>query len=72
MPADNRIVYDNFYTAAIGVGFILGPMIGGAVKHALETNILLTSAVPFAGIRLLYPVSTAGILLLQLVYLLIQ
>ena len=32
MPRDNRIMYDNFYTAVIGAGFILGPMIGGAVK----------------------------------------
>ena len=68
MPNENRIAYDNFYTAAIGAGFILGPMLGGLIKGGLETNTALTNAVPFAGIRLLYLVSTAGILLLQLFY----
>lgn len=68
MPKTNRIVYDNFYTAAIGVGFILGPMIGGMVKSRIEESTGLTSAIPFAGIRLLYLISTAGILILQFVY----
>ncbi|MBS5063597.1 MAG: MFS transporter [Hungatella hathewayi] len=72
MPEENRIVYDNFYTAAIGLGFILGPMIGGAIKHLLEESAFLTNAVSFAGIRLLYPISTVGILLLQIIYLLSQ
>lgn len=72
MPEDNRIVYDNFYTAAIGLGFILGPMLGGAVKGGLENIPAVSLQLPFAGIRLLYIVSTAGILLLQLGYLYIH
>lgn len=68
MPKENRIVYDNFYTAAIGIGFILGPMLGGLIKSGLETNTVLTRAIPFANIRLLYLVSTIGILLLQFFY----
>ena len=72
MPEENRIVYDNFYTAAIGLGFILGPMIGGAIKHLLEESAFLTNAISFAGIRLLYPISTVGILLLQIIYLFSQ
>lgn len=72
MPKDNRIVYDNFYTAAIGLGFILGPMIGGIVKGFLERSQVAESAMPFASIRLLYILSTVGILLLQIIYFGIQ
>ncbi len=35
---DNRIVYDNFYTAAIGLGSILGPLTGGAVKGMIDAR----------------------------------
>ena len=55
-------------TAAVGLAFILGPMIGGAVKGLIEASPLLTQAVPLAGIRLLYPISAVGILLLQVFY----
>lgn len=72
MPKENRIAYDNFYTAVIGAGFILGPFIGGLIKSALEAKAVVTNAIPFAGIRLLYPVSTVGIVLLQFVYFYIQ
>lgn len=65
MPDENRIVYDNFYTAAIGLGFILGPVLGGAVKGLVEKTSLM-ERIPFANIRILYLISAAGILLLQL------
>ncbi len=65
MPQENRIVYDNFYTAAIGLGVILGPLVGGAVKGVTQASPVIAGAVPFAEIRLLYLLSTAGILLLQ-------
>lgn len=68
MPKQNRIIYDNFYTAGIGLGFLLGPMIGGLLKNQFESSKLLSDAVPFAGIRLLYIVSAIGILLLQFLY----
>lgn len=69
MPAENRIVYDNFYSAGIGIGFILGPMIGNLIKGGLEVSPLAESTIPFLNIRLLYLISTAGILLLQVIYL---
>ena len=65
MPQENRIVDDNFYTAAIGLGVILGPRVGGAVKGVTQASPVIAGAVPFAEIRLLYLLSTAGILLLQ-------
>ena len=78
MPADNRIVYDNFYTAAIGLGSILGPLTGGSVKGLIDArtaaagSAAIGSAVAgsaaFTGIRVLYLISTAGILLLQFTY----
>lgn len=68
MPKENRIVYDNFYTAFIGLGFILGPMIGGGIKGWLENMPAVTAAVSFGEIRILYIISTIGILLLQFIY----
>lgn len=72
MPAENRIVYDNFYTAAIGLGFILGPMLGGVIKGAVEAGGPAVSAIPFANIRILYLTATIGILLLQTIYSIFQ
>ncbi|WP_320967774.1 MFS transporter [Hungatella hathewayi] len=68
MPEDNRIVYDNFYTAAIGLGSILGPLTGGAVKGMVDARTAAAGAAGFTGIRILYLISTAGILLLQFIY----
>lgn len=68
MPEENRIVYDNFYTAAVGLGVILGPLLGGAIKGTVEASGLLMSTLPFANIRILYLVSTLGVLLLQTIY----
>lgn len=70
MPAENRIVYDNFYTAAIGLGSIIGPLAGGAVKGMIDAGAPEGSV--FTGIRILYLISTAGILLLQFAYLYFQ
>ncbi len=68
MPGTHRIVYDNFYTAAIGIACVLGPLLGGAAKHLLELSDAATKTMPFASIRILYLISTAGILLLQIIY----
>ena len=78
MPADNRIVYDNFYMAAIGLGSILGPLTGGSVKGLIDARTAtagsaaigsaVTGSAAFTGIRVLYLISTAGILLLQFTY----
>lgn len=67
MPKENRIVYDNFFTAAVGLAFILGPMLGGAVKGLLEGSGMVAQLMPLAEVRLLYPIACVGILLLQLV-----
>lgn len=66
MPEQNRIVYDNFYAAAVGLGFILGPMAGGLIKGWAESFTAPAANIPFAGIRLLYLISAAGIMLLQI------
>lgn len=65
MPAEGRILYDNFYSAAVGLAFILGPVIGGGVKRLLESSSWVTEVIQFGNIRLLYVVSTAAIILLQ-------
>ena len=68
MPEDSRIVYDNFYTAAIGLGSILGPLTGGAVKGMIDARTAAAGTAGFTGIRILYLISTTGILLLQFIY----
>lgn len=72
MLEDNRIVYDNFFTGAIGFGFILGPMIGGFIKSSVEKSSFVMNTLEYANIRILYIISTIGILLLQVIYLLTQ
>lgn len=66
MPSEGRILYDNFYSAAIGLAFILGPLAGGAIKGLIEKNSWVETAVPFGNIRLLYLVSTIGIVVMQI------
>lgn len=68
MPQNNRLVFDNFYTAAIGLGFMIGPMIGGMLKSGMESSPAVGAALPLAGIRFLYLISAGGILLLQIGY----
>ena len=68
MPEENRIVYDNFYTAVIGLGFILGPMAGGILKDWMASSDFVMGMMNFANVRLLYPVSAVGILVLQVVW----
>lgn len=72
MLEDNRIVYDNFYSGVIGFGFILGPMIGGFIKKGVENSSFVMNIMEYGNIRILYIISTVGILLLQIIYLLIQ
>ncbi|MBS5082253.1 MAG: MFS transporter [Clostridiales bacterium] len=66
MPVEGRILYDNFYSAAVGLAFILGPVIGGGVKRFLESSSWLAEVIQFGNIRLLYAISTAAIILLQI------
>lgn len=68
MPQEGRIVYDNFYSAAVGLAFILGPVLGGAIKQGLESIGTLEQLLQFGNIRLLYVVSAVSIVLLQLVF----
>lgn len=69
MPRDGRILFDNFFSAAVGLAFILGPVIGGAVKHLLESSSWVKGAIQFGNIRLLYVVSTVAIIILQILVL---
>ncbi len=71
MPADGRILHDNFYSAAIGIAFILGPVIGGWMKEVI-TSSSLGGVLEFGEIRILYVISMLGILFLQLGFILYQ
>lgn len=41
MPQEGRILYDNFYSAAVGLAFILGPVIGGSIKLVSTIEMVL-------------------------------
>jgi len=66
IPEDKRVLYDSFFTAAVGIGFILGPLTGNALKTLLESSDTVSGLMPFAGIRLVYFAVAAGLLLLQI------
>lgn len=68
MPREGRILYDNFFSAAVGLAFILGPVTGGAMKLLLESVGWIQNKIQFGNIRLLYVVSTIGIVLLQIFF----
>lgn len=68
MPHEGRILYDNFYSAAVGLAFILGPVLGGAIKGQIEAVSALSTVMQFANVRLLYALSTVSITLLQLFF----
>ncbi|MEM1484187.1 MFS transporter [Oscillospiraceae bacterium PP1C4] len=68
MPQEGRILYDNFYSAAVGLAFILGPVLGGAIKGQVEATNSLFGIMQFANVRLLYAISTVSIILLQLFF----
>lgn len=68
MPQEGRILYDNFCSAAIGLAFILGPVLGGAIKQLIESIHGFSGIMEFSNIRLLYVISTICIILLQLIF----
>lgn len=67
IPLEGRILYDNFYTAAVGLAFILGPFLGGAIKGALEKIEWLEGVIHFGSIRILYALAAIGVVAVQLV-----
>lgn len=70
VPEKGRMIYDSFYSAAIGVSFILGPFVGGLFKNLFSNITFLQQSFKFADIRLLYVISAVGILIIQLLYVL--
>lgn len=50
----------------MGLAFILGPVIGGAIRRVLESVTWVNTAVQFGNIRLLYAISTVALILLQI------
>lgn len=68
MPREGRILYDNFYSAVVGLAFILGPVLGGVIKGRIEATSGLSAVMQFANVRLLYVISTVCMILLQLFF----
>lgn len=54
--------------AAVGLAFILGSILGGGIKHGLESVYGLDSILQFGNISLMYVVSTLLIVLIQLFF----
>lgn len=66
IPEEKRILYDSFFNAIIGIAFIAGPFLGGIIRNFIISNKILQNTMEFPEIRLLYAISTIGILCLQL------
>ncbi len=71
MPENGRILHDNFFSASIGIAFILGPVVGGWLKNVVASS-SLGDVLEFGEMRVLYLVSMLGILLLQIVSIIYQ
>jgi MFS family permease len=65
IPNEGRIIHDNFFSAAIGITLLLGPIAGGKLKDLIEMSGIV-AGIPFGEFRALYGVSVVGIILLQL------
>lgn len=72
IPANGRMFYDSFFNATIGIAFIVGPFLGGVLRSAILAVTGGSSSMQFVDIRLLYAISTIGILALQGVFLLLE
>ena len=72
MLKEGRVLYDNFFTAAVGLAFILGPVTGGAIKQLLESSRWVQTAMQFGSIRILYLISTVLIIILQVAFTIIS
>lgn len=68
MPMNGRIQYDNFFSAAVGLAFILGPVTGGIIKQLLESNEWITNTIQYGNIRILYVISAVAIVILQVIF----
>lgn len=66
IPERGRMLYDSFYNAAISMAFIAGPFLGGVLQKVVLSNQGLRGSMQFPEIRLLYAVSTVGILGIQI------
>lgn len=65
IPDEGRIVYDNFFSAAVGVALLLGPITGEALKNGIARS-GIASGVQFGELRALYAISFIGLIVLQL------
>ena len=70
MPLAGRILYDNLYSSAVGLAFLMGRLTGGLVKQGLEYTGWLSQSIQLGHIRLLYALSALGIVILQSIVLL--
>lgn len=67
IPEKGRIIYDGFYSAIVGISLIIAPLLGGLVKNLIASNEFITGHVEFGQFRILYMMTTVGVILLQLV-----
>lgn len=69
MPKEGRILYDNFFTATVGLAFILGPLAGSGIQRLLSMSTIVQE-IEFGSIRLIYAISATALLLLQIIVIL--
>ena len=72
VPEKGRMLYDGFYSTAIGIAFLLGPFIGSIIQQHINSIDFVRNHIPFAEFRLLYMISCLGVVLLQVAQVIIR
>jgi MFS family permease len=65
IPEKGRIIYDGFYSSAVGISLIIAPLLGGLAKNTIASNEFIMSRIEFGEFRILYLISCIGIIVLQ-------
>jgi MFS family permease len=65
IPAEAKIIHDNFFHAVVGIALLLGPITGGKIKNLIAAS-GIAEGIQFGEFRLLYALSVVGIIILQL------
>mgnify|MGYP002344815309 CR=1 FL=1 len=65
IPEKGRMIYDGFYSAAIGIALLMAPVLGGSVKAMLASKPYIAGNIQFGEFRALYMMTSVGIIALQ-------
>jgi len=65
IPEKGRMIYDGFYSAVIGIALLVAPILGGIIKTMLASSAYISANIQFGEFRVLYMMTSVGIIALQ-------